>query len=185
MKEQIHNNISALADDEVELSELQHLTRELADSEELRRLWGRYQLMGDVIRGERIDPGVLAVAERLRDRLADEPNILAPRRSGELRSPWLKPVAGLAVAASVAAAVVLLTPRLPDPALPAAPAVVGVNSAATIAYPLHSGTHWDLGKPAVESKLNTYLVNHHRHAPAANMQGMLEYASFVGYDSGH
>lgn len=185
MKEHIQNNISALVDDELELSELQHLTRELADSEELRRLWGRYQLIGDVIRGERIDPGVLVVAERVRDRLADEPNILAPGRGGELRVAWVKPIAGLAVAASVAAAVVVLTPRLPNPALPAAPAVVGINSAAAVAYPLRSGTHWDLGKPAVESKLNTYLVNHHRHAPAANMQGMLEYASFVGYDGGN
>ena len=184
MTEQMQKNISALVDGELHLSELRQLTRQLADSEELRRLWGRYQLVGDAIRGERVDPGFLALAERVRDRLADEPNILAPRAPGEIRGPWLKPVAGLVVAASVAAAVVLLTPQLPEPTVPALPVVAEVNTADSVAYPLPSGTHWDLGKPAVESKLNTYLVNHHRHAPAANMQGMLEYASFVGYDSG-
>ena len=184
MKEQTHKNISALVDDELDLSELQHLTRDLADSEELRRLWGRYQLIGDVIRGERFDPRFLEVAQRVHDRLAGEPTILAPRPASEGRGTWLKPVAGLAVAASVAAAVVMLTPRLPDQNLPASSAVAGVDSTEPVAYPLRTGTHWDLGKPAVESKLNTYLVNHHRHAPAANMQGMLEYASFVGYDGG-
>jgi len=185
MKENIQKNISALVDDELDLSELQDLIRELADSEELRNLWGRYQLAGAVIRGERIDTRFLGVVERVRDGLADEPNILVPRAPREFRGPWLRPVAGLAVAASVAAAVVWLTPRLPDQNVPAPSAVTGFNSSGTVAYPLRSGTHWDLGKPAVESKLNTYLVNHHRHAPAANMQGMLEYASFVGYDSGH
>jgi len=184
MKEQTHNNISALLDDELDLSELQHVTRALADSEELRRLWGRYQLIGDVIRGERFDPRFLAVAQRVHERLADEPTILAPMRPREIRGTWLKPVAGIAVAASVAAAVVVLTPRLPDRDLTPSSAVAGVDSREPVAYPLRSGTHWDLGKPAVESKLNTYLVNHHRHAPAANMQGMLEYASFVGYDGG-
>jgi sigma-E factor negative regulatory protein RseA len=185
MKQHVQKSISALIDDELEVSELPELTRELATSEELRKLWGRYQLIGDAIRGERIDPGFLRLADRVRRTLADEPSVLAPGLSGEIRSHWLKPAAGLAIAASVAAgAVLLLSPQLPDPALRTPAPVAGVSGVREMAYPLRSGIGWDLGKPAVESKLNTYLVNHQRYAPAADMQGMLKYASFVGYDGG-
>jgi len=184
MKEHIQKNVSALVDSELELSQLAQLTRDLAESDELRRLWGRYQLIGDAIRGERIDPGFLKLADRVRQQLADEPSVVAPGVWGEIRTRWLKPAVGLAVAASVGAvAVLLLTPQLPESTLPAGAPVAGAG-VRNVPYPLRSGTHWDLGKPTVESKLNTYLVNHHRYAPAASMQGMLEYASFVGYDGG-
>jgi len=50
-------------------------------------------------------------------------------------------------------------------------------------YEQRSGTRWDGAEPAVENKLNSYLVNHKEHAPPTNITGMLPYATFVGYDS--
>ena len=42
--------------------------------------------------------------------------------------------------------------------------------------------HWDLGEPAFEAKLNTYLNNHNQYSAPADMQGVLPYARMVGYD---
>jgi sigma-E factor negative regulatory protein RseA len=53
-------------------------------------------------------------------------------------------------------------------------------------YVAEDGTRWDmLQKPKVESRLNSYLVNHQEYAPAANMKGIMPYASFVSYDGGN
>ena len=63
-----------------------------AGQQELDR-FGRYRLMGDVMRGE----SATSVAERVHQALIDEPVVLAPpaRRPRQ----WLRPVAGLAVSA--------------------------------------------------------------------------------------
>ena len=78
-------------------------------------------------------------------------------------------------------AAVLLLPPMLGPQLPQ-PVAALKHSAGQGVYAGGGGTRWDLGKPAVQSKLNGYLVNHRNRAPSANMQGMIPYASFVAYD---
>jgi len=180
MNEQTRIKISALIDDELDADEFARLGPEIAGSGGLRELYGRYQLIGDALRGEKVDPRYMQVADGVRARLADDPTVLAPRRRS-WAGPWLKPVAGAAVAASVLAAAVLLLPPVVGPQLPQQVAAFK-HSAGGGGYAGGGGTRWDLGKPAVQSKLNGYLVNHRNRAPSANMQGMIPYASFVAYD---
>ena len=180
MNEQKRIEISTLIDDEVEAGELARLGQEIAGSGELRELYGRYQLIGDALRGEKVDPRYMQVADRVRAQLADEPTVLAPRRRS-WSGHWLKPVAGAAVAASVLGATVLLLPPWVGPQLPQQVASLKYSAGEGV-YAGSGGTRWDLGKPAVQSKLNDYLVNHRNRAPSANMQGMIPYASFVAYD---
>lgn len=191
MKQETLEKISALVDDEVSTKEVSQVLGHLEGSEGLQRVWGRYQLIGDAVRGERVDRRLLDVADRVRERLRDEPTVLAPRpeKAAGGASVWVKPLAGTAVAASVAVAVVLLAPeainREAPPAARVAEASAGDRSLVEArSYVPQSGIRWDLGKPDVESKLNSYLVNHNKYAPSANMHGMLPYASFVGYDVG-
>ena len=181
MNEQTRTKISALIDNEVDDDELARLGQEIAASDELRELCGRYQLIGDALRGEKVDPGFLRVADRVRAQLVDEPTVLAPPRRS-WTGPWLKPVAGAAVAASVLAAAVLLLPPVMGPQLAPRPVAALKQPTGQGVYAGVGGTRWDLGKPAVQSKLNGYLVNHRNRAPSANMQGMIPYASFVAYD---
>jgi sigma-E factor negative regulatory protein RseA len=180
MNEQTRTKISALVDDEVEADELARLGKEIAGSGELRELYGRFQLIGDALRGEKVDPRFMRVADRVRARLADEPTVLAPPKR-RWSGPWLKPLAGAAVAASVLAAAVLLLPPVVGPQLPQQVATLK-HAPGQGGYAGSGGTRWDLGKPGVQSKLNGYLVNHRNRAPSANMQGMIPYASFVAYD---
>ena len=186
MNELIRDRISALIDGELAPAEHTSVLEQLCASETLRQTWGRYHLIGDVLRSELQDDRVLSVAGRVRGRLEGEPTVLAPRlRHGRRLPHWLKPLVGTAIAASVAAAAILLVPAVPELEGGAPRAqVVSVDQLPAVAAPPQSvGTSWDLGKPALESKLNTYLVNHRNYAPVADLNGMISYASFVGYDS--
>jgi len=40
---------------------------------------------------------------------------------------------------------------------------------------------WHVDEPALESKLDRFLVNHQEHSPVSRMQGFLPYATLVGY----
>ncbi|MGB5671402.1 MAG: RseA family anti-sigma factor, partial [Sedimenticolaceae bacterium] len=110
MNEQQGELTSSLLDGELSRDAQQRVVTTMlgAAHDEMDR-FGRYRLIGDVIRGE---SGVLAVsvADRVHEALDEEPVVLAPRRL--MPRQWLRPVAGLAVAASVAAAAVVVAPQL-------------------------------------------------------------------------
>ncbi len=112
--------LSALMDDELSEFELRRLLRHLdsVDGDEQANAdgadtWHRYHLIGAVIRGEALSARGIDIAARVSQRLADE----APLAAGvKRRHPaWLKPLAGAAIAASVATLTVLnLSPTQSD-----------------------------------------------------------------------
>ena len=185
MTEHEQERLSALVDDELPHAEISAAIKRLSSNDTQHATWSRYHLMGDVLRrelGPLVDP---QMAARIHDRIADEPTVLAP---GALKRPtphWLKPAAGVAVAASVAAMAVVMAPQLISPEQVATPtAAVALNQPKTQhVYVAETGTRWEmLQKPKVESRLNSYLVNHQEYAPAGNMKGIMPYATFVSYD---
>lgn len=180
MNEQTRIKISALIDNELDDDELARLGGQISESDELRKLCGRYQLIGDSLRGEKVNPSFFSVADQVRARLADEPTVLAPRRR-PWEGPWFKPLVGVAAAASVLAVSVFMLPEGIGPQ-PQQPVAALTDPSGTVVYTGSGGARWDLGKPALESRLNSYLVNHRNRAPSANIQGMIPYASFVAYD---
>ncbi len=99
MNEKKLEALSALMDGETfdsDIGTLHDWTRD----EGLRAAWGRYHIISDSIRGtlpRHLDP---ALADRIAMALRSEPAILAPDRV--VARPWLKPLAGMAIAASVA-----------------------------------------------------------------------------------
>lgn len=46
-----------------------------------------------------------------------------------------------------------------------------------------SGTRWNLDRPGIGSRLNSYLVNHNEYVSTTNLQGMVHYARIAGYDT--
>lgn len=98
--------LSALVDHETDTFETRRLIDELMKSEEDRSQWARYHLIGDCLRGgmTRIAPEDFLA--RVREGIAsDEPHHVKAAPSLALR--WLKPVAGVGVAATVAVASLL------------------------------------------------------------------------------
>jgi len=110
MSEELDSQLSAMFDDELPPQECELLARRLSRDGELKARWGRYAVMGAVIRAERGVRLNAPLAHRVSAVLLAEPEFgasaapLAPRRGGVR---WWQPLAGGAVAAGVAAASIL------------------------------------------------------------------------------
>ncbi len=108
MNEELDSQLSAMFDDELPGAECELLARRLSRDEGLKARWGRYAVIGAVIRAER---GVVlqsAVAGRVNAALSHEP-LLAGTAGGTgfIASPWMRMISGVGLAAGVAALSIL------------------------------------------------------------------------------
>lgn len=183
MTEQELERLSALADEELPRGEIGGEIQKLCNNIEGRDAWSRYHLIGDAMRREIGPLYSTSLALEISRRLEDEPVVLAPnalRHPAAARRTWV----GVAMAASVAAAAVVLTPQWIGPG-GTDPEVAAVKPPAEnkTLYVAQDGTRWELlKKPEVESRLNAYLVNHQELSPSSNIKGIMPYATFVSYD---
>ena len=182
MKEKLHEQISALVDDELAGAEHALLSKQLAGDASLRGRLSRYQLISDSLQNHlprKIDPD-FHIGVQLA--LQDEPAVQA--RSARLLRLF-KPVAGLAVAASVAVVAVLSLQSVrqenPSAASTLATAPVVDELAPLDATPLLANTTPNV--PGGAQNLDIYLVNHNEFAVNRSMQGMLPYVRLVGHES--
>jgi negative regulator of sigma E activity len=189
MKESSNEFLSGLMDGEAGYGEAAALSR-LIEDEEARRTWARYHLIADCMRGQLPRAIDRNFGDRLAIALKMEPAILAPAPS-VVRS-MLKPAAGFAIAASVAAAAILGIQynRAVDVApIGAQPAVAQVQQvpAAAERISLASGAPVSarpVPQPAAGragSQLNRYLVNHNEYRSNIAVQGMLPYVRIVSH----
>ena len=177
MSERLEERLSALVDDELPDAEAPHLMDKVARDDELRRTWGRYHLIGDVLRQPCAVRAGVKLSERIRTQLTEEPTVLAPAAASDASHRWLKPVAGVAVAASVAVMAVLVAPRFVG--VPADPDMA--QSPMTEMYAKRGGARWNVNEPAVESRLNRYLADHSENVLPGGVKGMLPYVTIVDY----
>ena len=116
MTEKLRQSLSAVIDDEADAFELRRVLDELERDPELHALWDRYHLIGSVARGERVHlpdqvrervwqalDGAAAGSDPVAPKVAEAAGA-APAAAGRWRASRYT---GLAVAASVAFAVVL------------------------------------------------------------------------------
>lgn len=174
MKQKLHEQLSALVDDELDAAEQALLLRQIGADAVLRKRLARYQLISDALQNHlppRLDVGFY---NSVRAALQEEPavHVESSRFAG-----MVKPVAGLAVAASVAVVAVLSlqsvrneSPSSP-PAMASAPVVQDYLRAEIKAPPAAS--------PHAQQSLNAYLVNHNEYAVN---RGMLPYVRLVGHE---
>jgi hypothetical protein len=110
MNEELDSQLSAMFDDELPPAECELLARRLSRDELLKARWGRYAVVGAVIRAERGVRLNAPLAGRVSALLLSEPALLAPSVPAALQRRslrWWQPVAAGALAASVAAVSVL------------------------------------------------------------------------------
>ncbi len=130
MSDPIREQVSAFLDGELPDSEAELLLRRLTRDSDLRQSFGRYALIGEAIRGSTSPAASGGLCPPIKRAIDGEPISAAapPARGREPR--WWRPVAGVAVAAGVAAvAVVALqqrtVTRLPVTAALSSPAIAG------------------------------------------------------------
>ncbi len=160
-------------DGELDSAHASRVFDEITRNADLRAAWSRYHLMSDAMRDQLAPSAPADFAERMRAALASEPPMAARRR---LRASLAKPVAGLALAASVAALAILGVNVLRSER-PSTPATVVAQRA-----PADGGSlRWNVGQPGVEARLNGYLVSHSEYL-GNGLRGLLPYARIVGYE---
>ena len=144
MNEELDSQLSAMFDDELAEAECELLARRLSRDGELKARWGRYAVIAAAIRAERGVRLNARVARRVSLAIGSEPPLsskTAPRR-GERR--WRRPLAGVAMAASVAAVSILwLRAQTPPGAESGAPLTAAVAPSSVItpaAVTVHAGT---------------------------------------------
>jgi sigma-E factor negative regulatory protein RseA len=122
MNDQIKTQISAFVDGELPANEAELLLRRMCQDVELRRLAAEYVALGRAMRGERAVEGM----DRLRDRIAaalDDTSMQQDVAASPAAKPrFLRPLAGVAIAATAALAAILILQQVTgvsgDPATP-------------------------------------------------------------------
>lgn len=183
MSDKLNEQVSACVDGETDAGESELLLRRLSQDDALRSRWARYHLISDALKNNLPDQPSLSLADRIHDAVARE---ATPHPRFSVKR-LLKPAAGLAIAASVAALAVLAVRSVPNGANPE-PAAQIASVATTVVAPAQyqrvQGTRWDSAQPEVAARLNTYMLNHSGHAESSGMQAVLPYVRIVGYDVG-
>ncbi|HEY1874246.1 MAG TPA: sigma-E factor negative regulatory protein [Steroidobacteraceae bacterium] len=168
MNEELDSQLSAMFDDELLPAECELLARRLSRDEHLKARWGRYAIIGAVIRAERGVRLNAPLAGRVNAVLLAEPALAAdaaPRDRNQARLRWWQPLAGAAVAAGVAT-VSIMWLRAQAP-LPGAPQVTQVTAPGQAMLPTASGA----------AQGDSYVVP--RPKPAAVVVPSTELANYV------
>jgi sigma-E factor negative regulatory protein RseA len=201
MNEELDSQLSAMFDNELPAAECELLARRLSRDEELKGRWGRYAAIGATIRSEggvRLNSGL---ALRVSTAISSEPAVEAePVR--ELRkkaaSRWWTPVAGLALAASVAAAAILFL-RFESPAQNGQLAVQAARATSGHTFVGQSGDSSQLASTSTpdsyvvpktlprrsivpSTQLANYVVAHSEFSSPVNRRNLL--SAFMASESG-
>jgi len=167
------------------------MLQRIAADPDARATWARYHLIGDVMRDNLTEVAPTGFSTRLRNEITSEPTVLAPRQRQRSR---LRPVMGLAIAASVAAlAVVGIKQLTPENSLHSAPDIVVTTSAlsnadqlAVLARPPEAQPIIDRSNETTrpsQRRLNSYLVKFNAQRSSLAVPGVNPYVRIVGFQS--
>jgi negative regulator of sigma E activity len=181
-------HLSALLDGELPPEQTDFLLKRVRRDAELRGTLQRYQLVGDTLRGERIRARPDFVL-RVSAAVAAEPPLPAPSvrpgRAGATALRWLKPVAGLAVAASVASIAVVVMQRDPGgvaggAAAPALVAATTTGAPAAAPAPLSPSPAPLIAAPSLTGEPVSYVT-----PPTGRGVGVIPPAQLASYVVAH
>ena len=187
--------ISAWLDDAIEYNEAVSLETEQGG--QAFSTVARYQMIGDALRGKVTDASMIDISASVREAISREPEfapLARPARQSHGRAQshgkakalfdfgsWLRPVGGLAVAATVAMVmVVTLTDQQTETG---SGIVANVAQQPLQAMPVNNAmpvyAKPGIAMPAVN--LNSYVTEHSEYAAQGTVQGMVPYARSVSY----
>ena len=189
MNEELDSQLSAMFDNELPSAECELLARRLSRDEQLKARWGRYAAIGATIRAEGSVRLNVDVARRVSAAISSEPAMpgAAASTRSTLGSRWWRPLAGGALAASVAAGAILWlrleVPTAPQgqvaatqPGLTSGPFVAGngalsVSTASPDSYVVPKVTARRSIVPATQ--LANYVVAHSEFSSPVNRGNLL------------
>tara|TARA_R110000782_G_scaffold235939_4_gene322000 strand:+ start:1867 stop:2445 length:579 start_codon:yes stop_codon:yes gene_type:complete len=190
MSEYNNEQLSALVDGEYEGNN-DKAFEQLIHSQEMKNTWSRYHLIGDCLREQLPEKISVQLSSRISKALLDEPTVLAPQKTKQFN---LKPLAGFAIAASVAMAAVFTVQQSNETnSISTVPALTASTSTAipqtqTFSFPdaqvlPASVKKSDTPKEVANQRLNNYLMNHNEYRSNGSMNGILPYVRLVTIES--
>jgi sigma-E factor negative regulatory protein RseA len=196
MSEQIREQVSAFLDGELPNSETELLLKRLTRDAELRESFGRYALIGEALRGT--SPGVLSrgFASRVNLAIDGEPAPAGVQAQGASTARWWRPLAGVSVAAGVAAvAIIALQQRatapniaqLPPaaivkvaPGMPVSDTRPGPSAAAALTAQNHEALSYtvpfastDAPSAIAPARLTNYVFAHSKYSSGLGQRSVL------------
>lgn len=173
-----HEDLSALVDGEIDDEARPALLDALSADSGAREAWRRYHVIGDVLRTV---PAVIETAPLASPRTAEVVRLPS-------RRPVRAPVAGLAVAASVALVAVLLVNGAGLPARQAELAAVEEVADYAAAVPIVATVGEERDTQLVptgsfDQRLDGYLVNFNEQRARLGVPGVHPYVRIVGFDA--
>jgi len=183
MSKESLEHLSSLMDGEISREAGLFLTRRLSSDGAMCETWERYHLIRDCIRQPGGKQVVTGLSARLNASLeAEELPSVSPWRNNR----WLKPVSGLAIAASVALMAIVVTAPQPgalpgdgDTALSTAVNQPFVSPNRLPLAPVSQAASYAPAQQADSNRLNAYLLRHNQMARAAGRQGFISFVPIV------
>jgi len=184
MNESNKEQLSAFIDGELESD---HVLDKLINEQEMKDTWSRYHLIGDALRDNLPENISNQVSIQVANALRDEPTILAPVK----KRFNIKPVAGFAIAASVAMMAVfsIQSGNEINSSSNGAPSI----AATTVSQPQTFFTSAQVLPAAVKQsdtldllsnqRLNNYLMNHNEYRSNGSVNAILPYVRIVTIES--
>lgn len=166
--------ISMLLDSELDGRDNPRLIDRLESDAELKASWGRYSLIGDVMRSKN---GLLAdkdFAANISAMIADEPTILVPKNALKNGTSLRPSLVSLGLAASLFAVAILVGKSVNEHS-----DVFQMASNSRQAKVQVADNNPDSIERQADSQFNDYMVMHNETAYMAGSAGMLPYVRLV------
>lgn len=197
MNEKMRESLSAMMDNEANELEIERVLSQAGENGELRSAWVRYNMVRHSVQGDRLMHAQWDVSTRVRQAIAQEEggaSNASTNTGPTLRQRVARPIASLAVAASVAATVVIGGQQLAQlggtgPGVGSTvahkPSPVGfINTPGATAIPASYGLQGPVLQPATRTaydelarnRSGKYMQEHAEQAALNSPQGLLPYA---------
>ena len=194
MTDKINEQVSAFVDGELPDTERELLQRRLATDDDLQSVWHRYHLIGDAMREDL--PEYIDATANMDYAVQDTVGAADLSTAMSRQHRFMKPLAGLAIAASVASLAIVTVLYKPDPSLspdlqriaPESGSISGFRAGPVAATAVSGSTHlvpkssWRSVQPEAVVHLNSYLIDHSSYSGLGSAQGILPYSRVAGYD---
>jgi len=172
--------MSAMLDGELAPGQVDSLIRQINSDPELQKVWERYHVASAAMHGEQ-GRHRSGLSQRIIEQLRQQPVMLAPEPGVQPVRRWTQALAGLAIAASVAAVALFGLPSLLHE--PTGNDLLAGKPIQDGDYIRAGNTYWKNNTPALEQELNLYLVEHNAYSPVSNLKGIMGYGAVAGYDN--
>jgi sigma-E factor negative regulatory protein RseA len=182
MSEQIREQVSAFLDGELPDTETELLLKRLTRDGELRESFGRYALIGEALRGGGSQILTRGFASRVNLAIDGEPAQAVPQAPTTRAHRWWRPLAGVSVAAGVAAvAIVALQQRSISPtgaapikiaAVSPMPVQGAAGSREALSYTVPAASN-DAPSTLAPARLTNYVFAHSKYSSGLGQRGVL------------